>query len=276
MMAKKILPTKKTSPKRKLNPTQTRINRRIPVAFVSGGTSGIGLETARSLWQEGYQVIICGRRSERLAAIEKESKGRCRGFRLDVTRRQEVEKFVQEQGELLQNLEVIVNNAGLARGRDPFPTASLDDFEVMISTNVMGLLYVTKSLLPFLIKKNQGHIINIGSVAGRWVYPGGSVYCASKFAVSALSEGLRMDLFGKRIRLTNIAPGMVETEFSLARFGDAEKARAVYQGMTPLTALDIAESILWCLKRPAHVNIQELVIFPTDQVSVTQVHRKSD
>ncbi len=245
------------------------------LAFISGGTSGIGLATAELLMKSGHRVIICGRREARLSQIKKQWGDQVLTFSLDVTNRKAVEAFVREQGDLLGSLNLLINNAGLARGKDSFQNASIDDFETMINTNVMGLIYVTRLILPFLLKNKNSHIVNVGSVSGRWVYPGGAVYCASKFAVSALSEGMRMDLVGKPIRVTNIEPGMVETEFSLARFGDPEIAKNVYKGMTPLTAQDIAESIIWCLQRPEHVNIQELVIYPRDQVSVMMTHRKN-
>jgi NADP-dependent 3-hydroxy acid dehydrogenase YdfG len=161
----------------------------------------------------------------------------------------------------------------LAKGKDLFQDGSLEDFEDMIQTNVLGLIYTTRILLPFLIKNKKGHVVNIGSVAGRWVYQGGAVYCASKFSVQALTEGLRMDLYGWPIKVTNIQPGMVETEFSQVRFSDEAKAKAVYQGMTPLKAQDVAEAVLWCLNRPSHVNIQEVVMYPTEQYSPNHVWR---
>jgi 3-hydroxy acid dehydrogenase/malonic semialdehyde reductase len=244
------------------------------VAFVSGGTSGIGYETAKMLMENGYQVILCGRREDRLSEIKKQWGEKVVIWKLDVTDRETLEKLIQSHLPLLAQLRLIVNNAGLALGREPFQTASINDFERMMDTNVKGLINTTKLLLPFLIEAGEGFIVNLGSVAGRWIYPGGGVYCASKHAVRAISEGLRLDLLGKNIRVTNIEPGMVETEFSLVRFGDAEKAKAVYEGMTPLTGRDIAETILWCVQRPQHVNIQEIVIYPTDQASITQVHRR--
>jgi NADP-dependent 3-hydroxy acid dehydrogenase YdfG len=152
--------------------------------------------------------------------------------------------------------------------------ADVNDWEEMIDTNIKGLLYMTRGVVGFMITKKSGHIVNLGSVAGRWTYPGGGVYCATKFAVRALSEGLRLDLIGTPIRVTNIEPGMVQTEFSLVRLGDQRKADQVYDKMTPLSAQDLAETILWCVQRPAHVNIQELVIFPTDQAGVGFVNRR--
>lgn len=183
-------------------------------------------------------------------------------------------KSLQSLGDSLSSLDVLINNAGLARGTDKVFEASIEDWNEMLDTNVKGLLYLTRALLPNFIKNKRGHVINLGSVAGRWVYPGGSVYCASKFAVRAISEGMRLDLLGTPIRVTNIEPGMVETEFSEVRFRDKKKAKAVYQGFEPLMASDIAECAWWSLSRPPHVNIQELVVFPTAQASVASVHRK--
>lgn len=196
---------------------------------------------------------------------------------LDLREPAKIEDFIKKHHQVLKQLKVLVNNAGLAAGVDRFHEAKTQDWDLMIDVNIRGLLYLTRSLLPFLLEQREGaHIVNLGSVAGRWVYPAGAVYCATKFAVRALSEGLRMDLQGKNIRVTNIEPGMVETEFSEVRLGDKDKAKAVYSGMRPLEAMDIAESILWCLERPQHVNIQELVIFPSDQAAVgpSYVHRR--
>lgn len=243
------------------------------LAFISGATAGIGKDTTEILLDHGYDVILCGRRKERLEEMKKRGKNRVSIFQIDVTQRRQIEKMIDENKNLFKDLSVLINNAGLAKGRDSFQNSKIDDMESMISTNVMGMIYLSRLLIPFLIEKDRGHIVNIGSVAGKWVYPSGAVYCASKFAVAALSEGMRLDLLGKNIRLTQIQPGMVETEFSEVRFDDKDKAKAVYQGMKPLTGKDIAETIHWCLSRPSHVNIQEVVIFPTDQVGITSVHR---
>lgn len=233
-------------------------------ALITGATSGIGLETARHLKRAGFSLVLTGRREERLAQVAKELGAETLAF--DVSDRAAVEKALGSFD--LSQVHVLVNNAGLALGTASLQTVSLDDVDAMIDTNVKGLLYVSRLVLPSLIK-NAGHLVNIGSVAGRWTYPGGATYCASKFAVRALTEGLRMDLLGTPVRVTNIEPGMVETEFSEVRYsGDKEKAAKVYQGMTPLKASDIAETIAWCVSRPSHVNIQELVIYPVDQAAV--------
>ncbi len=185
-----------------------------------------------------------------------------------------VEQKMKDYKTQLSGINVLINNAGLAKGTTTFQDSNPSDWNEMLDTNVVGVLNMTRLVLPFLIANQSGHIVNLGSVAGRYVYPGGAVYCATKFAVRALSEGLRMDLSGTGIRVTNIEPGMVETEFSIVRMGgDKTKADEVYKGMNPLTAHDIAETVCWCLERPAHVNIQELVIFPTDQAAIRQVHR---
>lgn len=246
-------------------------------AFITGATSGIGQATAWQLAKLGYNLILGGRRQDRLDQIcleirklNVEAVSAC----FDVCDFAAVQKFCHDHQDLINQVRVLVNNAGLAKGTEKIQDANVQDWDVMIDTNIKGLLYLTRQILPAMIKQNTGDVINVGSVAGKWVYPGGAVYCASKFAVRALSEGLRMDLLGKNIRVTNLEPGMVQTEFSEVRFGDKEKAKAVYQGMTPLSAEDMAESIAWCLSRPRHINIQELVIFPTDQAAVGQVARK--
>lgn len=248
-----------------------------PWAMITGASAGIGWATAKALAKAQHNLILVARRQERLEALAKEiqstSKTECKVVCLDVTEASAVDAFFQKESGLLEKVEVLVNNAGLAKGTDKFQDSKLSDWETMIDTNIKGLLYFSRGMLPLMIKKNSGHIINIGSVAGRWIYPGGAVYCASKFAVRALSEGMRMDLIGTALRVSNVEPGMVETEFSKVRFEDEKKAQAVYKGMQPLRPEDIADCVVWCLQRPAHVNIQELVVFPVDQPAVGQVHR---
>ena len=239
-------------------------------ALITGATSGIGLATAEVLAESGVHLILTGRRHARLKEIATVLSRTCQvdiqTLHFDLSDRGELSAALKDLGEPgLSQLDILVNNAGLALGTESMAEANLDDWETMIDTNIKGLLYMTRACLPHMIANGSGHIVNLGSVAGRWTYPGGGVYCATKFAVRALSEGLRHDLLGKPIRVTNIEPGMVETEFSLVRTKSIEKAKSVYQGMVPLSARDIAESIVWCLERPAHVNIQELVIYPTDQ-----------
>jgi NADP-dependent 3-hydroxy acid dehydrogenase YdfG len=246
-------------------------------ALITGASAGIGEATAFSLASQGYHLILVARRKEKLEKlkkrIEKVSKSKVAIAAADLQDPKAIDRLIKAQKKNLKDLEILINNAGLARGSDKFQEANTADWDEMIDTNVKGLLYLTRAVLPFLLANKKGHIVNLGSVAGRWVYPGGSVYCASKFAVRAISEGLRLDLLGKNIRVTNIEPGMVHTEFSLVRFRSKEKAEQVYAGMKPLTAADIAETIAWVLNRPEHVNIQELVIYPTDQASVRDVWR---
>ncbi len=245
-------------------------------ALISGASSGIGEATAALLAKNGYDLVLVARREDRLLQLEKKLKretGRLVEVHvLDVRQNSQIKSMAEKFAGL--DLEVLINNAGLAKGVDPVFKGDPGDWEQMIDTNIKGLLYLTRAFLPGMIERGHGHIVNVGSVAGRWAYPGGAVYCGTKFAVRAISEGLRMDLLGTPIRVTNIEPGMVETEFSQVRLGDVNKAKAVYQGMKPLTAEDVADAILWSLTRPAHVNIQEIVLFPTDQAGVQNVHRR--
>ncbi len=255
--------------------------------FISGATSGIGLESARQLAPLAKTLILNGRRRERLEQLKKELSGQFSSQSssrpsnqpeihlacFDVSDRKQVDEWFSKNQSVIKSVDVLLNNAGLAKGTDPMHTAKIDDWDEMIDTNLKGLLYITRQILPSMVEQKRGHIVNIGSVAGRWSYPGGGVYCATKFSVRAISECLRMDLLGTGIRVTNIEPGMVETEFSEVRFQDKDKAKQVYKNMKPLTAKDIAETVVWSLQRPSHVNIQELVIFPTDQASIRDVHR---
>lgn len=245
-------------------------------AFVSGATAGIGRATALWLGRRGVNLVVNGRRADRLQELKQELSGEVgiETLAFDVSKREQCERAFEENEKILSRVSILINNAGLARGVDPMQNASLDDWDEMIDVNVKGLLYLTRLFLPSFEKKTWAHIVNVGSVAGRGVYPGGGVYCASKFAVRALTEGLRMDLLGKNIRVSNISPGMVESEFSLARLQDERKAKAVYRGMTPLRPEDIADCIGWCLARPAHVNIQEMMVYPVDQGSMYHVHRR--
>lgn len=244
--------------------------------LITGATSGIGEACARKFAAAGWELILLARRTQRLETLRQElaRKVQVTVATVDVQNVKQIESFVETHRDLLAGTDVLINNAGLAKGSDKMTDAKLSDWDTMIDTNVKGLLYVTRLILPFMLKAKRGHIVNLGSIAGRWVYPGGAVYCASKFAVRALSEGLRMDLVGTPLRVTNIEPGMVETEFSEVRFADAERAKSVYKGMKPLSGEDIADSILWCVQVPAHVNIQELVIMPVAQAAIQLVHRE--
>jgi NADP-dependent 3-hydroxy acid dehydrogenase YdfG len=244
--------------------------------LITGASSGIGEATARAFAAAGKDLILTARRFEKLeevaAGIEKEFGRKVRVFELDVSDRAAVSKWVEAEKALLAKVTVLVNNAGLAKGLSTLQAGNPEDWDVMIDTNIKGLLYMTRALLPFLIQ-SKGHIVNMGSVAGYWAYAKGNVYSATKFAVRAITESLRIDLSGTGVRVTEIAPGMVETEFSQVRLGDAEKAKALYAGMRPLVAADIAEAIVWCAARPERINIQELVIYSTDQASPSLVHR---
>lgn len=246
--------------------------------LITGASSGFGAATARLLSQRWphARFMLTGRRRERLEALAEEiGKERARALPLDLRHRRAVELFAKDEAASLGEVGVLVNNAGLAAGLSSFQESDLDDFDQMIDTNVKGLLYVTRMVLPYMIERGEGHIVNIGSVAGRTVYPKGHVYNATKFAVRAINEGLRIDTLGTGVRVTSIDPGMAETEFSLVRFkGDEEKARAVYTGIQALRPEDVAESILWSLERPSHVNIQEILIMPTEQAGPQNAFRR--
>lgn len=249
-------------------------------AIITGATAGIGEATSYALAKEGCHLILCGRRVERLNNLAEKLRSQFQvqvePLAFDLRENKQMSRVIHENTLLFEKVSILVNNAGLAKGVSSFAEAKEEDILEMINTNITALFLWTRKLLPFLRKQKFIDIINLGSVAGRWTYPGGSVYCATKHAVLAFSEGLRKDLNGENVRVTCIEPGMVNTEFSLVRLGDKEKADQVYQGMQPLLAEDIADAIVWSLKRPEHVNIQELVIYPRDQAHVTQVHRKNE
>jgi NADP-dependent 3-hydroxy acid dehydrogenase YdfG len=240
------------------------------IVLITGATSGIGASCARKFAAANYQLIITGRRSERLAALklELEQKFGSKVLPLvfDVQDRKAVETTLGSLPTAWQSIDILINNAGLAAGRDSFEDADMDDWETMLNTNVHGLLYVSKAIVPLMIANKKGHIINMGSVAGKEVYEKGNVYCASKFAVDALSKSMRIDLLKYNIKVTAIHPGAVETEFALVRFkGDKDKAAATYTGIKPLSGDDIADTIFYCSQLPAHVCINDLVITPTQQ-----------
>lgn len=264
--------------KKTQNKAQNKIKNKNAVQYtiITGASSGIGAATALELSKKKNCLILMARRLDRLKKLQKQctelGAKNVLIFKLDVRKKNEIEKVVAEINKQKLQIKALINNAGLAKGVELFHNSKTDDFDEMLDTNVKGLLYITRELLPNLIR-NKGHIVNMGSVAGRLVYEGGAVYCATKFAVRAISDGLRMDLKGAGVRVTNIEPGMVSTEFSLVRLGNQQKADAVYSDMMPLSAMDIANTILWCLSQPPHVNISELVIYPTDQASVGQVVR---
>ena len=244
--------------------------------LLTGATSGIGEATARLLARNGYNLILCGRREERLESLKKELAAQTDVTTLsfDVRDHEAVKRALQSLPQEWQKVDVLINNAGNAHGLDPIHRGSVADWDAMMDINVKGLLYISREVVPGMTERKAGHIINMGSIAGKEVYPNGNVYCASKFAVDAVTKGMRLDLNPFGIKVTCIHPGMVETEFSLVRFkGDAEKASAVYKGVQPLTADDIADMILYVLSTPDHVVIADMVVFPKAQASATVVKR---
>jgi NADP-dependent 3-hydroxy acid dehydrogenase YdfG len=246
------------------------------IALITGATSGIGRATAHALAKQGFKLILCGRREDRLitekAVLAKMTEVEITAF--DVRDQDAVKKAIHALPEAWKKIDVLVNNAGNAHGLDPIQTGDVRDWDAMIDINVKGLLYVTKEIVPGMIERKSGHIINLGSIAGKEVYPNGNVYCASKFAVDALTRGMRMDLNPYGIKVTSINPGLVETEFSLVRFkGDEARASSVYKGLTPLTGEDIADVIVYVLTRPDHVVLADITVFPKAQGSSTLVNR---
>lgn len=240
---------------------------------MTGASSGIGEATARALAGAGFLVVAGARRLDRVQALAKEIGGE--GFALDVRQRSSIEAFVNETKRRHPQIEVLVNNAGLAAGLQPLAEGSDDDWVQMMETNVLGVLRVTRAFLPVLRAAPRAHIVNLGSVAGFEVYSGGVGYTASKHAVRAITRTLRLELMGEPIRVTEVMPGLVETEFSLVRFkGDQARADAVYKGIQPLTGADVADCILWCVTRPPNVNIDELVVRPVAQATARDVARK--
>lgn len=248
------------------------------IALVTGATSGIGRATARILAKNNYKVILCGRRKDRLAALEKELSEftEIHTLLFDVRDKKAVFESINSLPANFSKIDVLINNAGNAHGLDTVQNGDVDDWDAMIDINVKGLLYVSKAIIPTMIEQESGHIINIGSTAGKEVYPNGNVYCATKFAVDALNKGMRMDLNPYGIRVGAIHPGMVETEFSEVRFkGDKEKAANTYKGLKPLSPEDVADVIYFVVSRPYHVNIADLIVMPTAQASATIVKRES-
>lgn len=247
------------------------------IALITGATAGIGEATARLLAANNFKLILCGRRADRLKSLSEElsQKTDVQTLVFDVRRRKEVSDALQSLAGDWRNVDVLINNAGGAHGLDPIQSGNVDDWEAMIDANVKGLLYVSREILPGMVERKSGHVINIGSIAGREVYAGGNVYCASKFAVDALSRGMRIDLNAAGVKVTQVNPGLVETEFSKVRFkGDPTRAAAPYQGLQPLRGEDIADLILFALTRPPHVVVADLVVFPVAQASATVVKRE--
>ncbi|MBK9557876.1 MAG: SDR family NAD(P)-dependent oxidoreductase [Bacteroidetes bacterium] len=250
----------------------------MPIVFITGASSGFGKATAEKFAQAGYQLILNARRLDRLEALKTHLVSSYGSQVLllpfDVRNREEVAQQLDNMPAAWQKIDVLVNNAGLAAGRDAFQDGSMDDWELMIDTNLKGLMYVSKWVVKGMMEQKSGHIINISSLAGQEVYPQGNLYCATKHAVTALSKGMRMDLLPYHIKVTNISPGLAETEFSIVRFkGDTEKASKVYEGYQPLQPEDIADVIFFAASRPAHVNLEEITILPTAQSDSRTVNK---
>lgn len=247
------------------------------IAFITGATSGIGKATALLLAAKKYNLILSGRRKERLEHLAEEitnkEKVEALPLSFDIRNNQEVVAAINSLSREWKQIDVLVNNAGLAAGMDTIQDGSLEDWEQMIDTNVKGLLYVSKQIMPLMIELGKGHIVNVGSIAGKETYPKGNVYCATKHAVEAITKGMRIDLNPHGIKVSAVCPGMVETEFSVVRLKNTEANKEVYKGFTPLYAEDIAETIAFIVSRPAHVNIADVLIFPSAQASSTVVKR---
>ena len=245
-------------------------------ALITGATSGIGKATAELFAKQGFRLILCGRRQERLDALKSKlgKETAVHTLKFDVRDREAIFSAIKNLPEEFATIDILVNNAGNAHGLDPIDKGSTDDWDAMLDINVKGLLYMSKAVIPQMVERKSGHIINIGSTAGKEVYPNGNVYCASKHAVDAINQGMRIDLNAYGIRVGAVNPGLVETEFSDVRFkGDGERASKVYQGFQPLKPEDIADIILFVVTRPYHVNIADLVVMPTAQASSSIVNK---
>ncbi len=250
------------------------------VVLVTGASSGIGHSCAAKFAEAGARLLLAARRKDRIDKLAERLQERyhaeCLVIELDVRDRKAVEKTFAGLPKNWQEIDVLVNNAGLSRGLDKLHEGKIDDWEEMVDTNVKGLLYVSRAVIPGMVSRNKGTIVNIGSIAGHEVYPRGNVYSATKHAVDALTKGMRLDLVDTAVRVCTVDPGLVETEFSMVRFrGDEQKAKAVYQNFTPLSPDDVADVVVFCATRPAHVQIAELIVLPTSQASTTLVHRKN-
>lgn len=247
--------------------------------FITGASSGIGAACAEAFAAENVRLLLCARRIDKLSLLAEQIKNKynaeVHALKLDVSDSDEVQSFMHRLPEEWKNIDILVNNAGKALGLGPSFHAELDEIDGMLDTNVKGLLYINRAVIPGMIKRNNGHVITIGSVAGKWVYPGATIYCASKHAVRAINEGLKVDVHGTKVRVSSIDPGLVETEFSTVRFaGDEQRAATIYAGITPLSAADVADAVIYCATRPVHVNINELSLMCVDQSSATMVNRK--
>ncbi|WP_026100263.1 SDR family oxidoreductase [Fortiea contorta] len=246
------------------------------IVLITGASSGIGAACAKMFAGAGAKLILAARRLERLEELAKSlTSAQIHLLELDVRDRSAVESAISHLPSSWSDIDILINNAGLSRRLDKLHEGDFQDWEEMIDTNIKGLLYLTRYVVPGMVNRGRGHVVNLGSIAGHQTYPGGNVYCATKAAVKALSEGLKQDLLGTPVRVTSVDPGMVETEFSQVRFhGDVDRAKRVYQGVNPLTADDIADVIFFCTTRSPHVNINEVILMPVNQASATLVHRQ--
>ncbi len=249
------------------------------IVLITGATAGIGEATAHLLAQNNFNLIITGRRNERLNGlkekIENETEAKVFALNFDIRSKPETEKAFESLPESWKNIDILINNAGLAAGLSRIDNGDTDDWERMIDTNIKGLLYITQLVSAKMIERKEGHIVNISSIAGKETYPMGNVYCATKHAVQALTKGMRIDFLKYGIKVSSVAPGAVDTEFSLVRFkGDERRAKSVYEGFTPLFAQDIAETILFVITRPKHVNIDDILVMPTDQAFSRDFNRE--
>lgn len=246
--------------------------------LITGASSGIGEAIARSLGQTGARLVLTARRLDRLESLTSSLKEMqdcdCLAIKLDVSNKAEVHNLLPSLPKEWRDIDILVNNAGLALSTDPIQSGSEDNWDIMIDTNLKGLLYVSRAVLPGMVERSFGHIVNIGSIAGEECYPNGNVYSATKFAVHAISKSMRLDLAGTGIRITEIAPGAVETEFSMVRWNDKKKADAFYQDFNPLLAEDIADAVHYCITRPLHVDIAKMNIMATDQAAASIISRK--
>jgi NADP-dependent 3-hydroxy acid dehydrogenase YdfG len=250
------------------------------IVFITGASSGIGAATALAFAGEGARLLLAARRAGKLAQVASLALERgaaaVHSIDLDVRDRRAVQSAIDELPPEWAEIDVLVNNAGLSRGLDKLYVGKVEDWEEMIDTNVKGMLYVSRAVVPGMVVRGRGHVVNLGSTAGELAYPGGAVYCASKAAERAINDGLRQDLLGTPVRVTSVDPGMVETDFSLVRFhGDKERAAKVYQGVTPLTPEDVADAILWAVTRPPHVNIARVLLTSVDQANSLLFHRET-
>lgn len=248
------------------------------IVLITGASSGIGSATARVFAQAGAKLILTARRQDRLEQLADEL-GKFASsthlLSLDVRDAIAVESAISNLSADWSSIDILINNAGLSRGLEKLQAGSIQDWEEMIDTNIKGLLYLTRAIVPGMVSRGRGHVVNLGSTAGHQTYPNGNVYCATKAAVRVISEGLKQDLLGTPVRVSSVDPGLVETEFSQVRFrGDTDRAKKVYQGLTPLTPTDVADVIFFCVTRPAHVNISEVLLMPTDQAGSMLFNRQ--